>query len=401
MIFRSLSSQWAATAYTSAAMMLLIFFLGRHLGPEGFGVFSYVHSLALIYAIFQDGGFRTIIFRESVTASRIRWSVDELVARALGHMLLTTCGGGLLVCLLPVRYKAAIVAAIFCSAGVVCVSLISVRLKGRGEFVREAWWQVVVRSSVVILIFSGLYFFEVSVAGIFLLWGLGVGLVLVVTSARQLLARPLFRFDSEIYRSLIFFLVIDAASVLYFRIDMVLLQFLAVDRAEIGNYAAAFRIMSGVILFMVPVAQISFRKLRGYVNEIEKFRYHLMIMIVLSLGAAVLLLGGGLTFSQSLISLTFGREYTQAGHLLKYLFVALALILPNYILTQAMIACEKEKFYALCAVVGVLVNVIFNFFLIPEHGAVGAALATIITEVFLMFSIGGYLLWWLRFRSLR
>ena len=87
--------------------------------------------------------------------------------------------------------------------------------------------------------------------------------------------------------------------------------------------------------------------------------------------------------------------------MLEYLFVALALILPNNILTQAMIACEKEKFYALSAVVGIVVNVSFNFFLIPKHGAVGAALATIITEVFLMFSLGGFLLWWLKFRPLK
>ena len=93
MFFRSLSSQWLATAYVAAAMMLLIFFLGRYLGPENFGVFSYVHSLALIYAILQDGGFRTIIFRESATAGQNRWPVDELLARALGHLLLTTLGG--------------------------------------------------------------------------------------------------------------------------------------------------------------------------------------------------------------------------------------------------------------------------------------------------------------------
>lgn len=396
MFFRSLSSQWLATAYVAAAMMLLIFFLGRYLGPENFGVFSYVHSLALIYAILQDGGFRTIIFRESATAGQNRWPVDELLARALGHLLLTTLGGGLLVCLMPVYYKSAIVAAIFCYAGVVCVNLISVRLKGRGEFVREAWWQMVVRSLIVLLIISGLFFFEVSVAGIFLLWGFGIGLALIVTPARQLLVRPLFRFDSEIYRSLIFFLVIDAATVLYFRIDLVLLQLLAVDRTEIGNYAAAFRIMNGVMLFMTPVAHICFRRLRGYVKEKNNFRCHLLLMVALSIGAAILLLGGGLVFSQKLISLTFGYEYTQAGHLLKFLFVALVFILPNYILTQAMIACEKEKFYSLCAVIGALINVLLNLFLIPKYGAVGAALATIFTEVFLMFSLGGYLFRWLR-----
>ncbi len=396
MFFRSLSSQWLATVYVAATTMLLTFFLGRYLGPESFGFYSYIHSLALIYAIVQDGGFRTIIFRESAGASELCWSVNDLASRAIGHLLLTTFLGVLLVFLLPVDHKLVVVAAIFCSAGVVYLNLVSARLKGQGEFGQEAWLQVGGRSLTAVFIIVGLFFFRVPVFGVFLLWGLGIGLVLVLTPASRLLGRPLFHLDSEIYRSLIFFLVIDAATVLYFRIDLVLLQYLKISQTEIGNYAAAFRILSGVMLFMTPVAHICFRTLRGQVKERDVFRRNLMVMVGLSFGAAVFILSGGWLFSKDLILLTFGSEYVLAGDLLKYLWVALLFILPNYILTQAMIACEEEKVYALCAVVGALLNVFLNIWLIPSYGAVGAVLATVVTELFLMCSLGGYLFKWTR-----
>ena len=61
---RNLITQWAATIYTAGVSVFLTFLLGRVLGPEAFGDYSYVLTLAALFLIFQDGGFKTLLFRE-------------------------------------------------------------------------------------------------------------------------------------------------------------------------------------------------------------------------------------------------------------------------------------------------------------------------------------------------
>ncbi len=52
----NLTSQWLGTLYTAAVSLGLTFLLGRVLGPEGFGTYSYVLTLATLFLVLQDGG---------------------------------------------------------------------------------------------------------------------------------------------------------------------------------------------------------------------------------------------------------------------------------------------------------------------------------------------------------
>jgi len=53
-----------AAIYTAVVSMGLTFVLGRLLGPEAFGTYSNILTLASLFFILQDGGFKTLIFRE-------------------------------------------------------------------------------------------------------------------------------------------------------------------------------------------------------------------------------------------------------------------------------------------------------------------------------------------------
>ncbi len=391
-MIRLLTGQWLATAYVAIVTALLFFALGRILGPEKFGVFSYVHSFSLIYFIFQDGGFRTMIFRESASQSIGFPPVRELLPQALGHLVGATLFGMVLLLVLPLPYKMAIAAALICAAGVVCVNLVSALLKGEGDFIKEALWQVQVRTLSGGMIIAGLLVCRDSVSGVFWFWAGGLFLVLLLPVARQKLMWPNFKWNCSLYKLVVFFLLIDAATVLYFRIDMLVLQYLGVGSAEIGNYAAAYRVLSAALLFMTPVAHLAFKYLRGQFSEPKKFAYNLCFMMLASLGVALVLCLFGRHFAQDIILLAFGSKFIQAVPFLGLLLVALVFMMPNFILTQAMIACHEEKYYAGCAICGVVLNLVLNFTLIPRQGAAGAALATVVTELFLLLGLGGRIL---------
>ena len=80
-LFRSLSVQWLATVYVAGFSMMLTIFLARLFGPEVFGEYSYIVTFASLFAIFQDGGFRTLLFRE-FTSSNLTYKNDDLFSKA-------------------------------------------------------------------------------------------------------------------------------------------------------------------------------------------------------------------------------------------------------------------------------------------------------------------------------
>ena len=79
--------------------------------------------------------------------------------------------------------------------------------------------------------------------------------------------------------------------------------------------------------------------------------------------------------------------------------MAYIFILPNYIITQAMIALNKEKIYAYTAIAAAILNIIGNLYMIPLSGAKGAAMVTVATEAFLFFVLGYVYSKWLTNRD--
>ena len=73
-------------------------------------------------------------------------------------------------------------------------------------------------------------------------------------------------------------------------------------------------------------------------------------------------------------------------NILQILAFAIPLVFWGYLMTQSLVALDHNRIYLGITAGGVLLNVLLNFWLIPEHGASGAAVATVITEALIPFS---------------
>jgi len=102
---------------------------------------------------------------------------------------------------------------------------------------------------------------------------------------------------------------------------------------------------------------------------------------------ALLIIIASALWGSKLIVIFFGTQYQLAGDLLFWLMLAMAFILPNYILTQGSIVLNREASYAKIVIVVALVNIVLNIWLIPKFGALGAAWATIFSEGILFLSL--------------
>ena len=384
----NLTSQWLATLYTAAVSLGLTFLLGRVLGPEGFGSYSYILTLATLFFILQDGGFKTLLFREQTLPSEgLTGYKDRLFSWALGHAVVITAAGAFFVLILPLDYRMGILAAVFCFGFQAAVNFISSEMKARGLFPREALWQATVRTFGALGILLAIFFVRPVPWAIFTGWSLGLLLSLFL-SPRRVVSPSLGGFSTRGIRGACFgFMAIDAATTVYYRCDIILLERLIGDSTLVGYYAAAYRFLDGIVLLAAPLGIIWFRKLRLVSEEKGFFQFQVVRMSLIMLAAAGLIIAAAGPFSREIVILAFGHEYSDSARLLPWLLGALIFILPNGVLTQAAIAENRESVYALAAGAGAVVNIGLNLVLIPRFGGLGAAWATVVTEAFLTVAL--------------
>lgn len=381
----ALYSQWVATGYVSIVSFLIVFILGKILGPEKFGIYSYILTISSLYLILQEGGFRTLLFREGTSLStHLKVKNEQIIKRANGHVVIFTIFGILLTLILPINYKLEIATAIFCFSFSCITGYASAYMKGEGLFEQEAKWQIIVRTftalSIIIALIAGIK----NISALFLFWSIGFIFALLLPIGHTIRYKPEFKFNIELLRSNTAILSINAATALYFRCDIILLKYLKREPHEIGEYAAAYRLLEGVILLITPIAHIGFRYLRISMKDKDAFNRLFLMLITVMVVFSVFIYGIGQGIGHYIVSLTFGNRYILADDLLLILLNALFFILPNSIITQGMIALNKEIAYAFAALFAVLLNVVGNIWAIPIYGAKGAATVTVATEAALL-----------------
>jgi len=164
----------------------------------------------------------------------------------------------------------------------------------------------------------------------------------------------------------------------YFRIDTIMLGILSSNK-EVGLYNMAFNLMEGT--FFIPTIIMAsifpgLSKGNFFLSYFRKGAYLLTISGILC---------GIITFflADFIINIFLAQEFLNSVGLLKILSFAIPLVFWGYLTTQSLIALDLSKFFLLVTAFGLSINVILNFLLIPEKGASGAAIATVITEAFI------------------
>lgn len=396
MILRSLGAQWAATAYVGLVSLGLNILLARLLGPAGFGDYGVALAVGALLGIALDGGFKTLLFRERTLASGVLAGVvPRLYAVAMGHALAAAVIMGVLVLVLDAERRVVAIATVACFLGVALSQFVSGALRGEGRFVADAGWQVGVRTLSAAAILLALAVGVNSPPGILLAWAAG-SLAAVLFLPHGQTRRPRLEWHPEAYRAAAFLLWVDLATVVYFRANMFLLDLLDVPAEEIGQYAAAYRIIEALILLITPVTLLVFRALRLEWQALFRLRVRLIGVLVIAALIGILVSGALRVLAEELIGIAFGPLYHESAALLGVLAWALLFILPNAVLTQAAIALNRERAYAVIATTAAVLNVGLNVWLIPHHGALGAAWATVATEIWLLALLAGYLGVWRR-----
>ncbi len=171
----------------------------------------------------------------------------------------------------------------------------------------------------------------------------------------------------------------------YTRTDAVMLKELIPSdgETEAGYYAAAYRFLDMVSMFGLLMASQLLPMFARLIKEkdTESIRHlaqvGFKIIMFISIGVSVCL---G-TFGEEIIALIFDTyPAAYVGLLLSLLIFSFIPIGTSYVFGTLMNANADLKILNTMGIIGVLVNILLNFILIPKYNALGAVYATVFTQ---------------------
>ena len=157
------------------------------------------------------------------------------------------------------------------------------------------------------------------------------------------------------------------------------------DKAELGNYEEAYKIINVLLtiiaslsLVMVPKIASLYHKgerqrLKIYLNKSFNFMFFLTFPMMF----------GIISVAKEFIPFFLGTGYEIAAKVTVVIAPLLVLSgISNIIGVAYLLPTKKHKEYTVSICVGIVVNVILNAFLILKYKAIGVAIATVISQIF-------------------
>ncbi|QVI27578.1 oligosaccharide flippase family protein [Mycolicibacterium neoaurum] len=165
-----------------------------------------------------------------------------------------------------------------------------------------------------------------------------------------------------------------AAGIVYSRIDQMLITPLA-GVYELGLYAVAASIAEVILLINTAVRDVIFTAESESPDHVRSARAaRLSTMVTLGLGVF------GAALCPWAIPLLFGDAFEQAVPITLLLILATVLGNPGSVAGAVLNGRGRPGLRSLSLAIGVVINLVAVFALVPEMGALGAALATLIAS---------------------
>lgn len=364
--------------------------LARLLGPEEYGIFSAATALGGILCFFFQFGLPTLIGREVAAdpiegpKSTVKFLFLELLNSIPVLLFLLP-----IVRLLGFEGKGIIVCYLVALAEICRSAKLTLRgvFRGMGEF-RTETVSVALERSFVILVSGVVLLFTRDL--VLVVTAFVLGRVLDVFGLLYYLSRKAHIFSpinlKSLWQSLRIaypFALSGVLLILYYQIDLLMLQKLSTE-AETGFYGAAYKIIEIFSALPRVVFLVTFTKFaRCYAKEPEKLPREIYKSVRLLLAAVlpVLVIGG---FCQAfLVEKLYGEAFLASINCLAILIPSLGIKMFGNFVQYFLESTGREKYLPPLLLSTVIVNIIANAILIPQIGAIGAAVATLLSEIVL------------------
>lgn len=386
---------------TWASTFVLLLFLPRYLGPVEYGRLFLVVSVTGMFSVLVNYGANFLLAKQVARARDRTASIlgDALVLRLLLWVVSLI---GVIAFALGADYPAPvtlmlIIAGVGLFWDAVATSLYGcyqgnelLQYTSRGIVAKRVFISV---GSVVALLLGA----QAMMVLIILIVGSMIdALVLAGFSKKMLTAVPHFSWHGvrrQLREGFPYFLLIVFGTI-YYRIDTVMLSKMCPEHV-VGWYGAAYRLFDSLsfVPHLINVALYPVLS-RLWKDEAGLHRRTVVRGIEYVLLAAIPMTILVFVFSPNVIALLYGAErYSQSVLVLRLLTLGLVLLYVDMMLGTTLLSSDQQRKQALIAFAAIPINIGLNFLLIPhfqvtaQNGAIGAAIGTVMTELFVFVAI--------------
>ena len=380
---------WAVTGkvVTLLGGLLVGIFVARYLGPEQYGLMSYVMSYVAIFQVLASFGMDQIEIREE---SKMPDKKDKIIGTAFALKIAFA-----IITMILVAITIWIFEADSFTKWMIILYSISMIANSFG----------VIRNYFTSLVWNE-YIVKTEITRTFIGAGIKVGLLLLHAPLVWFIAATLFdtiliacgywvsyrskinsskhwKFDKNqavyLIKQSFPLLLSGAAVVVYQKIDQVMIGNM-IDKEAVGYYAVAATFVSIIGFIPTTLAQtISPILVRTY--EFDKTEYQKKAQLFINTSTWIIILVCIIVcaLSYPLIRYTYGLQYMAAIPLLQItIFKEIGYCMAQT--SGTMIITENiQKVVVLRNLIGCLTCVILNYWLIPLYGVIGAAISSVIT----------------------
>ena len=181
--------------------------------------------------------------------------------------------------------------------------------------------------------------------------------------------------------------------VMFFNVDTLLVSFLKGYELA-GMYSIAYLFFTASTIIVQPLTAVFYpvlsRKLfehRKCLEEQKKLFNKVLKYISLIVAVGVLITIFYTIFADIIIGITYGSEFQRSSVSLKMLSLIIPFWYIYMIISIIFSSLGKQYYCTYTLFVGIILNVCLNFILIPVYNEIGAAIASLITIVFLSFIV--------------
>lgn len=397
---RNISVLFSAQMINWVSSFVLLYFLPRYLGNEDYGRLYLALSIKMILGLLIDFGGNYLIPKEVARTESVGRQI--LNSYIVLRILLWILSIGIILLFSDLLGYSEHVELLI-------LVLAIAKLWEGGTTAINAYFEGIERMAYPSLGSIVERMFVAAAAVIALLMGADSLVIAVIMSAGALLNLLVILYFSRSFVTLAFrfdfklisligsgmpYFLFSLFSVIYYRIDAVMISAMT-SEAVTGWYGGAYRFFDMVMVLpliyqtaIFPVFSRLWENKTGVLNTAVGESIRLMILLGMPTAMAIFL------FAEPIIDFFMGLEdYGPSVLILQIFAIGIPIIYIDIILGSALMgAANRQRAWAIVGFIAIFVNIAANYLLIPHtqaiygNGGIGAAISTLVTELFVMGS---------------
>jgi len=211
---------------------------------------------------------------------------------------------------------------------------------------------------------------------------IAVALLILLFEAKVKFQIPQLKILPSIVKKSLPFAMLTLIMGIYYRIDVIMIESLMPEGAkEAGIYAQGYRLPEMANMFALLFATLLLPMFSKMLAKNEKVINLMSLSFRLLVTPAIIAAITIAFFSIDIIRIFYDEEFIKSAEVqtvLMYTFIPLA---STYVFGTLLTANGDMKALNLISLVGLIINVSLNYYLIQYFGILGAAMATLITQI--------------------